>query len=348
MAVTITDVARRAGVSSATVSRVLSGKPHVRGRLEPRVLEAVDALGYTPSRVAQSLRAKRSKIVGLIVSDIQNPFFTALARAVEDAAQAQGYAVFLCNSDENPVKEKRYLDLFLAERVAGVIVAPTSETATDLGGLTLAGIPVVAVDRLAKGFGVDTVLTDNEEASRRLVRGLLEQGNERVGAVLHDPHITTGRQRLQGYKRALTEAGLPFDETLVRSGKPTVEDGYVLAGELLGLPRPPDGLFAGSKLIALGVLRRVLEAGLTIPGDLALASFDRLDWTPCTPPMLCGVQPVYDLGVSAVRLLFERLESPGRPAEHLVLPTPTQMFTPQTLTPQTLTGRALARQGGKP
>ena len=192
---------------------------------------------------------------------------------------------------------------------------------TDLGNLMNAGIPIVVVDRLAKDKNVDTVLTNNVEASQSLVAGLIQQGHKRIGAVLHSVNITTGRQRLAGYRRALAETGLIFDETLVRSGKPTIEDGYRFATELLELSHPPDALFAGSKLIALGLLRAVLGAGLSVPKDVALASFDKLDWTPCTPPMLHGVQGVYDLSVSAVRLLFERIEAPEHVTRHLVLPT---------------------------
>src|SRR5262245_24185235 len=203
MAARIKDVARRAGVSSATVSRVLSNKPHVSDQVRQRILAAMDELDYHPSRLARSLRAQRSRIIGLIISDIQNPFFNTLARAVEDVAYAHQYAVFLCNTDEDIEKEKLYIDLMQAERVAGVMISPTHERDNACRKLLSAGVPVVVIDRRIADLDVDTVAVDNVGGAFALVSHLVGDGHSRIGAVLGTAAATTGRERYEGYVQAL-------------------------------------------------------------------------------------------------------------------------------------------------
>lgn len=319
MAIRIKDVARRAGVSSATVSRVLTGKPHVRPELHARVLAAARELGYEPNRVARSLRVKRSSIIGLIISDIQNSFFNTIVRAIEDVAHRQGYAVFLCNSDEDPTKERLYLKLLKAERVAGVILTPARELASAAQGLLKAGIPVVTIDRSLPEVAVDSVKTNNVEASCALVTHLLRSGHQRIAALLPEATITTGRERFEGYQRALAQAGVPLAHELVHFGRPVVEDGYHLARRLLELKPRPTALFCGTKLMTLGALRAILEMGIDVPSELQLAAFDKLDWMPCLPPMSYAEQPTYQIGERAAQLLLARLKEPERPTEQLIL-----------------------------
>jgi DNA-binding LacI/PurR family transcriptional regulator len=329
--VRIQEVARRAKVSSATVSRVLSNKPHVREELKERVLRVVQDLGYEPNRVARSLRVQRSSVIGLIISDVRNSFFQQLARAVEDIAYQNGYAVFLCNSDEDPEKESLYVNVLRAERVAGVIMSPTRETTNACKTLLVAGIPAVAIDRSILGTTLDSVLTDNSEAAYKLVRHLIGQGHKRIGSIFSDLSITTGRERFEGYKRALREAGLPLDETLVRTGLPMDEDGYRLTKSLLESSKPPTALFTGSKLLTYGALHAMYDLGLAIPQDIALASFDKLDWMPALPPMSYAEQPAYELGKTASELLFKRLETPSRTAQKVVLESALYFDTPATV-----------------
>jgi DNA-binding LacI/PurR family transcriptional regulator len=319
MAIRIKDVARLAGVSSATVSRALADKPHVRSEVRQRVLDAVRELGYEPNRVARSLRVQRSSIIGLIISDIQNSFFNTIVRAIEDVAHQQGYAVFLCNSDENPEKERFYLNLLKAERVAGVILTPTRETDSAAQMLMEASIPVVTIDRTLPHEGMDSVKTNNREASSALVRHLLHQGHRRIAALLPDLAITTGRERFEGYKAALASAGIAINPDFVCSGRPVVEDGYTLTQQLLQLKPRPTGLFCGTKLMTLGALRATIEAGLRIPQDLTLAAFDKLDWMPCLPPMSYAEQPTYQIGERAAQLLLDRFSEPDRKPQHLIL-----------------------------
>jgi DNA-binding LacI/PurR family transcriptional regulator len=318
--VSIKDVARRAGVSSATVSRVLAGKPHVREELRQRVLAAVEELGYQPSHVARSLRAQRSKIIGLIISDIENPFFTSLVRAVEDVAYKNQYAIFLCNSDEDIEKEKLYIDLMWAEKVAGVIISPTRETDHPCRKLIETSVPVVAIDRRILDLKVDTVLVDNVGAAFDLVSHLIQDGHRRIGAVLGDPIATTGHERREGYEQALKARDLPVLPHLIRTGPPKEPVGYRLTGELLDLPDRPTALFTSNNLLTVGALKAIYERGLRIPDDIALVAFDELDWMSLIKPNLTVVaQPTYELGRTATELLLKRIENSTRSPREVVL-----------------------------
>ncbi len=320
MAAKIEDVAREAGVSTATVSRVLSGKPYVSEDLRKRVLDAVQTLSYRPSRVARSLRVQRSNILGLIVSDVQNPFFTTVARAVEDVAYQHQFSVFLCNTDEDPEKEALYIDLMLAEHVAGVIVTPSSSTSKAYRHLVDADVPVVALDRRVEGGDIDTVVVDNVSGAYEAVAHLIAEGHRRIGAVLGTRVSTTGEERYRGYARALEAHGIPLDPALVRSGVGRTGIGYEFTQELLALANPPTALFVGNNLLTIGALRAIQEQGLRIPVDIALASFDETDWMYFVRPALTVVaQPTYELGQIAAEMLLRRLDDKHAPPQEVVL-----------------------------
>ena len=229
----IRDVALHAGVSSATVSRLLANKPHGSEKVRRRVLAAVQELEYQPSRVARSLRTQRAGTIGLIISDIQNPFFTSLVRAVEDVAYEHRYGVFLCNSDEDVVKERLYIDLLHVERVAGVVISPTRETDNPCRKLVEANTPVVAVDRQMLDLEVDTIIIDNVGAAFDIVSHLIGDGYRRIAAVVGPATTTTGLERLEGYSQALKAHGLSILSHLMRTGLPKAALGYQFTGELL-------------------------------------------------------------------------------------------------------------------
>lgn len=320
MPASVKDVAERAGVSSATVSRVLTNKPHVREELRQRVLAAVRELGYQPNHVARSLRVRRSKIIGLIISDIQNPFFHALVRAVEDSAYEHGYAIFLCNSDEDAAKEALYIDLMRAERVAGLVISPTDENNNLCRKLLDAGVPVVSVDRRMRGLEVDTVVIDNIGGAFELVSHLIDDGHRRIGAVLGIPAATTGHERREGYLKALQAHGLPVLPELIKIGMPKTDTGYQLTGELLDRPDPPTALFTGNNLLTIGALQAIEERGLVIPDEIALVAFDEMVCPAVTRPTLTVIeQPIYVLGQTAARLLLQRITDPDRPAQEVML-----------------------------
>lgn len=322
MTVTLRDVAQRAGVSNATVSRVLAGRPHVSDETRGRVLAAVADLAYRPDRVARSLRVRRSSILGLVITDIQNPFFTALVRAVEDVAYEHNYAVFLCNSDEDVEKEEFYIDVMLAESVAGVVIVPTQEKNTPCQKLVQAGIPLVSVDRRILDLEVDTVTVDNREASFSLVNRLLEAGHRRIGAVFGPMATTTGRERRDGYVQALHAHGIAVSPSLIRTGPPKKDSGYRAAKEILALSPPPSALFTGNNLLLMGALKAIRDNGLRVPQDLTLASFDEMDWMDISDlPLTVIAQPTYQLGRTAAELVLQRIQDRSRAVQQVTLTT---------------------------
>lgn len=320
MSAKIEDVARQAGVSTATVSRVLSGKSNVSDELRERVLETIQELNYRPSRVARSLRVQRSSIIGLIISDIQNPFFTSVVRAVEDVAQQRQYSVFLCNSDEDFDKELTYIELMLAEHVAGMIVSPTASSNEVYQRLVEMRIPVVALDRRVEGVEMDMVVGDNVSAACAVVTHLIENGYRRIGAVLGTPDASTGAERYAGYVQALNEHELPLQLEMVRTGPPRSPNGYTLTMELLQQTEPPDAIFTGNNLLTVGALRAIHDLGLRIPEDIGMAAFDEMDWMFLVKPALTVVmQPTYEMGRQAAEMLLERIADPTRPPRQVVL-----------------------------
>ncbi len=322
MTATIHDVAQRAGVSSATVSRVLSDKPHVSQEIRDRVYAAIEELNYQPNRVARSLRVQRTSIIGLIISDIQNPFFLSLVRAVEDVAHTHQHAIFLCNTDEDVEKEKLYIDLMLAENVAGVIISPSREQDDPCEKLLKNNIPMVVVDRRLPDVAVDTVVVDNFHGAYALVEHLIQDGHTRIGAILGVPSATTGRERREGYLQAITDHRLTRLPELLRTGIPQEAIGYQLANDLLNLPEPPTALFTGNNLLTMGTVRAIQERGLHIPDDIAIGAFDAINWMSLIKPELTVVaQPTYQLGQAAANLLLQRLEDHTRPVQEVILQT---------------------------
>ena len=230
---TLKDVADHAQVSRATVSRVLNNHPSVAEDLRVRVLESIRLLGYQPNRAARRLRASSSDVLGLIISDIENPFFISVVRGVEDAAYASQMSVVLCNTDEDPVKQQMYLRVMQAERVAGLIISPTNVN-EDFAELRQLGIPVILLDRRTDKFETDAVTIDNVGGAYLAIKHLIDLGYQRIGMIGGSPHLTTGRERYEGYRKALYAAGLKIDEKSVKIGDFKTASGYHLASELIG------------------------------------------------------------------------------------------------------------------
>jgi LacI family transcriptional regulator len=321
---TIHDVAKLAGVSVSTVSRVLNGTTLVSDELKARVNHAIQELQYRPSRAARSLRANHSTIIGLLLSDIQNPFFLDLMHGVEDVALKHGYSVVYCNSDENPEKEQQYLDILCDERAAGVIIVPTREKHQNLSRFKENHIPIVAVDRRIKDDSIDAVLVDNKHGAYKAVMHLIENGYRRIGAITGPKTITTGWERLEGYRWALHEAGLLRDPSLERSGPFKVESGRRFAHELLALEPRIDALFLGNNLIAVGALEAIHGYQLRIPDDIALVGYDGMPWVALESVSLTTViQPAYEMGYTAAQRLFQRLQHPQALSRQEIVLSPT-------------------------
>ncbi|WP_309397668.1 LacI family DNA-binding transcriptional regulator [Cerasicoccus maritimus] len=307
----IKDVAQRAGVSIATVSRMMSNKTFVKEETRERIQVAIDELNYRPNRVAQRLRDSQSHILALIVSDIQNPFFSELARAVETLARTRGYSVFICNTDEDPVLEERYLELMSQEQVAGVIISPSRKAAPKLKALHKLNIPIVSVDRRA-GDEFDTVLIDNTEAAQRLTEHVIAGGHQKI-AGLYGENSFTAEERLVGFQEALAAHNLSAHE--VRRCPAFENEGYDAALAMLSSSNPPDALICSSALLATGAYRAVQKLGLNIPDEVGFACFDDPVWTRCVNPAVTVIrQPTRHIGETAAELLLKRIEEPSRSA----------------------------------
>ena len=316
--VSIKEVAEAAGVSTATVSRVLSNGLHVRPEVRARVMATVERLGYRPNLVARSLRSQQSNTLGLIVSDIRNPFFTSISRAVEDVAYEQAFSVFLCNTDENPEKEAIYLNLMRDEGVAGVIFSPTRQTAATFSASNLS-FPTVVVDRSIPKGDVDVVLLDNVDAAYRLTTHLIENGYRRIAALCGEMS-TTGQERRLGYEKALRAHGLSPAAELVKYVQPKIEAGYAAALKMLDSAPPPDAVFTTNSLLGAGTLQAIRERDLTVPDDIALVTFDETTWASLVqPPITLIAQPTYEIGKTATELLLQRVADPTRPTRQVIL-----------------------------
>jgi DNA-binding LacI/PurR family transcriptional regulator len=321
--ITIQDVADFAEVSKATVSRVLNGNPTVDETLRLRVVSAIQTLGYHPNRSAQRLRLNTSSVLGLIISDIQNPFFTSVVRGVEDAAYDAQMSIVLCNSDEDPDKQTMYLEVLRSERVGGLIITPASSQDLDLlSQFHDANVPIVLLDRWVEGEDFDAVTVDNVSGAYNAVKHLIDLGYHRIAIVSGMSHLTTGKERYEGYRMALEEAGIPIDSDLVKIGNFKTDSGDQLTSDLLDMNPPPEAIFTANNLMTLGALEAIHRRGLRIPQDIALVSFDDMPWAGALSPRLTAVsQPTYELGQQAVRLLLRRLELPTAEPEHVTLPT---------------------------
>ncbi|MCX8997363.1 LacI family transcriptional regulator [Rhizobiaceae bacterium BDR2-2] len=312
MTISIKDVARIAGVAPSTVSRAL-GKGPVSDAVRERVLAAVRTTGYRPNLAARRLRSRHTGTVGLIVADIRNPFFTAVCRAVEDAAYRKGMRVILCNTDEDPEREAMYLGLMAEERVTGVILAPTRGARVRLE--TPLGFPVVLLDR-AEARGYDTVVLDNARAVADLVDHLVAQGYRRIGG-LFGATSATGVERRAAFLAAMSQHGLVAD---ARSALPSVGDGIATIGAWLDETERPEALLVSNGLFLEAAMKAARERRIALPAGLALAGFDDESWTSLVEPGITVIrQPVETMGAEAMSLLAARIARPDAPTRTVVL-----------------------------
>lgn len=319
---TIKDVARQAQVSTATVSATINNSAYVSPDLRARVLAAVDALGYAPSGIAQSLKKGSTRLIGLVVADLSNPFFGELIHAVEAAADDWGYSVILCNSDEKFDKERHHLRKVKAQRCAGMILAPTGDLeAYRADGIASFPVPTVLVDRTIDFWPVDSVTLDNFSAALQATNYILALGHRRLATITGPRHVSTGAERLRGFVKGLANHGLTADPDCIRSGDYREDVAFSATQEILRLPEPPTAFYVANNLMLVGVMRAIAEAGLSCPTDISVISTDDLTWANGFHPRPTIVrQPVWEIGTEAVRLLIDRLSrSPNEPVKRLVL-----------------------------
>lgn len=316
----IVDVANKAGVSITTVSRVINKSPLVKEKTYKKVKAVMDELGYQPNQLARSLRINETKTIGVVVSNILNPFFTAVVRGIEDVANETNYNIMLCNTDEKPEKEMQYITTLLNKCVDGLIVAATGHQKDyrPIAGNT----PIVFIDRYPGkdcANDYDVVLVKNCDGSYRLVRHLLDAGYRKIGIISGSDQFTTGYERLKGYRRALLDAGIRCDESIVRIGDFLGYTSYRQAMEILK-DRKCDAVYAGNNMILNGVLKAMRECDMRFPDDIGLAAFDDMEWMEYNQPSITTVsQPTYEIGKVAANQLLDRIAGSQVPPKEIFL-----------------------------
>lgn len=331
---TIRDVAKEAGVSIATVSHVINDTRYVSPELIARVKEAMERLNYHPNGIARSLKTQRTHTIGLIVSDISNPFFSSLVRGVEDAAAENGYSVIIANTDEDLAKERLYLKVLRERRIDGLIIAPTGKEVKDLKLLSEQGIPFIFVDRKIDNIEADAVLSENVEGAYQAVRYLIKRGHRRIGVVLGLKGVSTSEERFMGYKKALGEFKTPEEEELIVRGNFRVEGGVKACRKLLSLQNPPSAIFSLNNMMTIGVLKALRERGLRCPKDIEVVGFDDFEWADTFDfPLSTVVQQPYRMGYQGAQLLFTKIkgERSGR-HEEVRLATALKVRKPKEVT----------------
>jgi DNA-binding LacI/PurR family transcriptional regulator len=312
----IRDVARHAGVSTATVARVLSGRTPVSDDLAARVKRAVAELRYVPNGVARSLSRGRTHLLGLLVSDIANPFSAQVARGLEDEAARSGYHVLVGSTDFDPDRESELLASFAARTVDAVALLSSSGATEAMRRLQDTQMPLVFVDRRP------VIRTDNLTAAHDAIGYLIGLGHRDLAMISGPAIFTTASQRLQGFRVACQEAGLAVREECVREGFLGVEGGYQATREVLALRPRPTALFSFNNMLAVGALRALREASVAVPGDLSLITFDDMDLFPFVdPPITAIAQPAYQIGAEAARALISMLSGDQFVPREVVLPT---------------------------
>lgn len=317
----ISDVAALAKVSVTTVSRVLNESASVSHKTRVKVQEAIETLNYKRSDLARGLRINETKTIGVIISNILNPFFTRMVRGIEDVSQNYNYNIVLCNTDEQPEKERKCLDMLLSKNVDGLIIAGTGGM-NDYTRLEN-GFPTVFVDRRPddkyKGR-FDTVLVDNINGSAEAVEHLIDSGYKRIGVIAGSNESTTGYERFLGYKKALKKRGIPEDESLIKYGNFLGNMADQLTKELL--EANCDSIFVTNNMIMLGVLEAVKKLGMRIPDDVGLVVFDDVEWMQYIQPSFTAVaQPTYQIGLTAMTVLMDRILNKNEEApKEIVLP----------------------------
>ena len=324
--VTLRQVATLAGVSTATVSHVLNGNYKVSPKLHARVMKVIKDLNYQPNDFARSLKTNRSKTVGMVVTDMTNPFYGAAVRGAEDVLGREGYTLLIGNSDEDPAKEESYYRIFKAKRAEGLIIVtcPTPYPPTYLLRHVIEEMPVVTLNRDYPGLQADTVVSDSLEGSYQAVLHLLEAGHRRIGIITGQRNNIAAARRLQGYERALTDHQVKYQEELIQEGDFSDPcTGYNAAMKLLTMKNRPSALFICNVRMTMGGLKAIHELGMKMPAELALVSFDDEEWFESVKPRISGVaQPAYELGVRAAEIVMERIKGklPKSPCRKVLKP----------------------------
>jgi LacI family transcriptional regulator len=333
---TIREVAKLAGVAPITVSRVINNSGPIQPETRTRVEKAIEQLGYVPNNLARGLRWRQTRMLALVLTDIANPFWTTMARGVEDAASEAGYHVIFGNTDESLSKEQNYLQTMMQQQVDGVILAPVSSE-TGAGAVEFIQrqkVPVVVVDRRVHGVAVDTVRCDSIQAAYDLTRLFLAQGHRRIGLLSGPLNVSTSVDRVIGFRQALEEAGLAALPEWTQHGVFTVESGREMAERVLASNPRPTAILAGNNFLTVGTLRTLKAVGLRVPEDISIAGFDDMDPNILIDPFLTvAAQPAYQMGYQATRLLLERILAVNDTQEYREILLPVEIIVRRSVSP---------------
>jgi LacI family transcriptional regulator/LacI family repressor for deo operon, udp, cdd, tsx, nupC, and nupG len=320
---TLKEVAKKANVSITTVSRVINDPEKVNTETRERVREAMEALNFQPNRVAQRLRGNkgRSRLLGLIIPDIQNQFYSSIVRGIEDMSYGKDYAIILCNTDENPEKEKFYLDVLKSESVDGIILPPIRQNGNLIRELLEAKIPVICFDRKLSSESIDTVIVDNEMGGYMAASHLLEAGHKKIAVITSSLQFTSFEDRLRGYENALVDSGIEINEKLIKKGDHRKsETGKMLTLQLLDQNPKPTAIFVLNNQMALGAIEAINERKLKIPDDISIVGFDDIQWARVISPSITVIrQPAYEMGRRIAELFFQKVKDPEREPVQIIL-----------------------------
>ena len=312
MKITINDIAKMAGVSKGTVSRVINDKPYgVGDEVREKIKKIIDEVGYKPNQLARSIVTSKSKTIGLIIPDINNPFFPKLVRGIEDFAFSKGYTVFLCNSDEDAKKEEYYLCDFIEKRVDGIILAPSSTTNPKLNQLLSDyNHPFAVVDRQIQGLDCDIFVgSDNVKGAYQAVKHLIENGYKKIAFFGGDRELSNTVFRYEGYKRALKDSNINIDDNLVMFGRYSLESGEKLMEDIIENKIVFDAVFATCDLLAIGALRTMKKNSISVPNEVAIMGYDNIYISELMDPPLTTVeQKIYEIASKVTKMLIAKIE----------------------------------------
>lgn len=319
---TIREVATKAGVSISTVSHVINETRFVSDETRSRVLAAMDELNYRPNRLAGSLRRKdkRTNTLGLLIPDSTNPFFSEVLRGAEDACFEAGFNIVLCNSDGDSEKELNYINVLLSKQVDGIMLVSAGSHQASLELISRRNAYAIMVDREVEGTQLDSVVIDNDLGGYIATQYLLELGHEEIGCITGPSLLTPSAKRVEGYRRALEDAGIPVNEQFIVPGDFRAKSGYTATKTLLDLSQRPTAIFTCNDMMAVGALCAIYESGLRVPDDISVVGFDDITLATFTvPPLTTVAQPSYEMGLLAAELMIQRLQDPSQPPQQKVL-----------------------------
>ncbi|MDP5274071.1 LacI family DNA-binding transcriptional regulator [Chengkuizengella axinellae] len=317
---TIYDIAREAGVSIATVSKVINNTGRIGDKTKQKVMKVMKELDYQPSIVASALTGKRTHTIGLLIPDIANPFFAEIARSVEDMGNELGFSVMMCSTDNNIDKESKYISLLEQKRVDGIIIATGTRNTDVLQNLLKKKLPIALIARDLPSLPVDTVLVDDYMGGYEATSHLISLGHQKISIIAEDLKVMSSKERIRGYRQALEDHGMEYDEEQIHVSDFTIEGGREVAATILAENNPATAIFACNDLLAMGVIQAAREIGVEIPSDLSIIGFDNTILASlCDPPLTTIAQPIQDMGKQVVELLVKEIKQEKQSKQRVVL-----------------------------